>query len=709
MIFTRIKSCSRRISSRKARWKRLPEYITLTATEGYEEYTWNAEGEEYIFETEPDRTEYTVTVTNGENCSNTATINITINALPTVTISEENSLSTICADSAFHFVVNCATAVEYLWSDESTESTLRATDAGTYSVIVTDENGCSKESNTLPVNVNELPEVETEHENVSCTELGSAIITVTTGIGEYTCTWNGGTPEEMTIEADHPTTIIDELSEGTYTYVVTDLNNCSTTGTVTIENPGVITGTQTIANAYSCEGAENTVTFSIHGGNADYTIEWVDVEREQVMADTIVTNTENITFNMDDLARGDYRLAMVIIDNYGCLGNASDTIDLTVWPSYHIVREINIGTGDDEYTYNGHTYTITNDVPEVPETEELETEHGCDSIISYVVNQYNLNILIADTCVMTRSGYNREYANIPNLLLGDTIYLAKDAPSFFYAYIENTNNSEWNNEKMDMSYELQYNEQAISEDEMPSLVENFSISTYYDHLGVYYGLPNLTEATGEIPSNTYAFHQTANSANLQFDYFYFDAFKNIPNKVTFTGLENGTYTLKLKAELRIYDENAEPIELGINRNGIYNPYIVNRRYGHLLGGYNDMPIDRRVIAARTFTIIVNEDGTAPNVQGAPMSVSEYSNTASVRTYPNPVNDQLNLVIKGMEGNTQITITDAQGKVVRVINTELDGSAEVLTYSVADFAQGIYFLNVRNSEKVLSQKFVVTRK
>ena len=54
----------------------------------------------------------------------------------------------------------------------------------------------------------------------------------------------------------------------------------------------------------------------------------------------------------------------------------------------------------------------------------------------------------------------------------------------------------------------------------------------------------------------------------------------------------------------------------------------------------------------------------------------------------------------MEGNTQITITDAQGKVVRVINAELTGATEVLTYSVSDFAQGIYFLNVRNSEKVI---------
>ena len=114
-----------------------------------------------------------------------------------------------------------------------------------------------------------------------------------------------------------------------------------------------------------------------------------------------------------------------------------------------------------------------------------------------------------------------------------------------------------------------------------------------------------------------------------------------------------------------------------------------------------------MIAARTFTVIVNETGTAPS--GAPAGIGEYAEEASVSTFPNPVNDQLNIRISGMSGETLITITDAQGKVVRTINTELYGGEEVLTYSVADFAQGIYFLNVRNSDTVVAQKFIVTKR
>jgi hypothetical protein len=695
---------------------------TLTAS-GAESYSWSDDRtDESINVTITEETTITVTGTDSHNCSATDEITIAVNALPTVTLTItkdgedveiDNNTIDICLGGTLTISAPEADGYSYEWGRGSAEleensetltlEDIAATDAGKYAVKVTDANGCSNTSDSLTVIVNALPDVNASVTDVTCTELGSVTLTVN-GTPDFTCSWNDGETVNITEQNADELYIItfNELEGNEYSYVITDGNGCVTEDQVVVTDPGTVSARQSIANAESCYGEDNDITFTITGGAPTYMVQWVNVNNSEILAEMDEVTNEETTITLNELEAGEYRLAMVITDVNECTGNAIDTIEFTIWPTYNIVREINIGTGLDEYTFGGQTYAISNGIPEIPETEELETAHGCDSIISYVVNQYDLEIIFADTCILTRSSYNRAYTNTPNELLGDTIYLAKNTPSYFYAYLNNTTETTWNGERMDMSYELQYSEQAISEDDMPNLVENFSISTYYDRSGAYYGVTDLTEPTGEIPSTTFAFRQTANSTIMQFDYFYFEAFKNIPNKVTFTGLENGTYTLKLKAELR----NSDP-ETGTDRNGIYNPYIVNRRYGHILGGYGDTVGTKEVIAARNLTIIVNEDGVNPS--GAPAAINEYSHEASVRSFPNPVNDQLNLVINGMEGNTQITITDAQGKVVRVINAELTGGTEVLTYSVSDFAQGIYFLNVRNSEKVISQKFIVTKR
>ena len=554
---------------------------------------------------------------------------------------------------------------------------------------------------TFDVTVNALPSVTEVANNVSCTEMGSAIITVTSEGSTFTCAWNNGAAAALTQQDNngHYYTSFTNLSEGQFPYAITDANQCVTTGTITIEDPGRIFGTQSIASSTTdetCENIDLEIAINLMGGTPDYTLQWINVDNDEVVTET-VTDNRQATLNLGRLPVGEYHLAMFIRDHFGCTGIASDTLTLVVKPIRTIVREVNIGSDDATYVYNGHTYNAD----EVPPTETYTGANGCDSIISYAVHSYPLDILVADKCTMTRSSYTKAYANNARLI-GDTIYVKRNTATTFYAFIENTTANTWNEHKMDMRYELLFNEGTIANAEMPSLVSNFSISTYYDRTGTYYGIDNLTASTGEIPNNTLAFRQTANSTILHYDFFYFDAFKDIPNKVTFTGLQNGTYTFKLKAE----DRHSSG---GTNRTGIYNPYVVNRKFGHIWGGYNDRPGNREVLAARTFTVIVNETGTAPSHAQACTGISEYSNEPSVTTFPNPVNDQLNIRISGMSGATAITITDAQGRVVRTINTELYGSEEVLTYSVADFAQGIYFLNVRNSDTVVAQKFVVTKR
>jgi hypothetical protein len=652
------------------------------------------------------------TATSECGTTNGNAVQLTVNLLPaatlTVSVNGEPATSPVTVCAANSVTLTAEAGYSYSWTRDGAAisstgnvlamASIAAEDAGSYAVTLTDvETQCAATSEAVGISVNALPAVSTAHTDISCTELGTATITVTNGGAPLSCLWNDEVTATLTASGSNYAVTFSNLEEGEYTFVVTNTHGCTAQGSVVITNPVTISASQSISSNEICATSSATVTYHIAGGSADYTLEWVNTTNNNEVVQTATASTADGTHSIADLPAGSYSLALFITDVNGCNTVADEVVELTVWPARNTVVEINVTGGATSYEFNGQTYPVSH----TPEDEHYTDIHGCDSTVSYMINSYPLEILIADRCTMTRSSYTKAYANTPHILYGDTIYVTKNSPTTFYAYIQNTGLTTWNDQKMDMSYELRYNEEAIANADLPSIVSNFSISTYYDRSGQYYGIPNLTAATGEIPNNTLAFRQTANSTILHFDYFYFDAFKNIPNQVTFTPLESGTYTLKLMAELR----NSTG---GTNRNGIYNPYIVGRKYGHLWGGYGDRPGEKEVIAARSFTIIVRDMGSAAPTVGAPTDFDLFDGGASVSVYPNPASDQLNIVILGMEGATSVTITDARGKVVRTINTNITSGEEVLTYSVADFAQGIYFINVRNSDNVISKKFVVTR-
>src|SRR5204863_287671 len=82
---------------------------------------------------------YTVTVTDANGCSNSCNKTLTINPLPSCLITGNSS---ICSGSSTQW---CAPAglASYLWSTGATTQCITVSAAGTYTVTVTDANGCS--------------------------------------------------------------------------------------------------------------------------------------------------------------------------------------------------------------------------------------------------------------------------------------------------------------------------------------------------------------------------------------------------------------------------------------------------------------------------------------------------------------------------------------------------------------------------------------
>ena len=141
--------------------------------------------------------------------------------------------------------------------------------AGTYTVTVTDENGCQLTETfviTEP-DVITITETTTDYNGfgVSCNGASDGSIDITVdggGTETYSYAWsNGATSEDLS-----------DIGAGTYTVIVTDENGCSEEITVEITEPDAITITENISNyngfGVSCNGdSDGSIDITVEGGS----------------------------------------------------------------------------------------------------------------------------------------------------------------------------------------------------------------------------------------------------------------------------------------------------------------------------------------------------------------------------------------------------------------------------------------------------------
>jgi len=197
---------------------------------------------------------YTITVTDNNGCSESSIINITVNALPVVTITPSGS-TTFCDGGSVN--LDASAGASWLWSTGSTNQMITVTTTGNYAVTVTDGNGCSSTASEI-VTVNSLPVASISGSSTGCGEV------ILTASGGNSYQWNGGvTPGAATNTFN---------SSGSYSVIVTDLNGCSASATelVTVKAlpTAILTGTGNL-----CLGNSGTVALNFTGtGPWSYTI-----------------------------------------------------------------------------------------------------------------------------------------------------------------------------------------------------------------------------------------------------------------------------------------------------------------------------------------------------------------------------------------------------------------------------------------------------
>jgi hypothetical protein len=157
---------------------------------------------------------YYVIVTDPAGCSNSDTIAITAFALPVVALGND---TTLCAGPLTLDAGNPGDT--YLWSNATTNQMLTVNTTGTYSVIVTNANGCSN-SDTINVTITPAPLLNLGPDTTLCANS----VLLDAGNPGSTYLWsNSATTQQITIN-----------SSGTYSVLVTNPSGCSATDTVTL-------------------------------------------------------------------------------------------------------------------------------------------------------------------------------------------------------------------------------------------------------------------------------------------------------------------------------------------------------------------------------------------------------------------------------------------------------------------------------------------
>lgn len=231
-------------------------------------------------------------------CTATATVTITQPLVLTTTVTSTGVSCFGGANGTAGITSTGGTSpYTYLWSDNQATPGASGLIAGSYSVVITDNNGCT---NTQTVTIAQPTAITNSVTSINpncSTGTGSASASTNGGTGSYSYLWST-TPTQTT-------QTISGLTTGTYTLSVVDANGCTypaQTVSVLQPPPIVLTGS---ATPTTCNANSGAATVNATGGTGTYTYLWNSTAGGQT------------TSTATGLGSGTY--AVVVTDANGCV------------------------------------------------------------------------------------------------------------------------------------------------------------------------------------------------------------------------------------------------------------------------------------------------------------------------------------------------------------------------------------------------------
>ena len=240
--------------------------INLTVLGGTTPYTYNWGGGV----TTEDRSgltggTYTVTVTDDNGCTATTSSSVTATAPATLSTVLTHIVCFGVHIGAINLTASGGAPYTYNWGGGITTEDRTGLAAGTYSVTVTNTDGCTS-SITETITTPSILAVSASTTQVNCNggSTGAIDITVTGGTLPYTYNWGGGvTTEDRT-----------GLAIGNYSVTVTDANGCNGILPITITQPTALNLSTVITQVTCVGGSDGAIDLTVTGGTSPYTYNW---------------------------------------------------------------------------------------------------------------------------------------------------------------------------------------------------------------------------------------------------------------------------------------------------------------------------------------------------------------------------------------------------------------------------------------------------
>jgi hypothetical protein len=340
---------------------------------------------------------YSLVVTGLNGCTRIVTAEATLDAdIPDITISAP--FDTINCNIQDILLTGFSSAnVQYLWTDAggntlSNVATYTATSAGTYTLTVTADNGCT---NTMDYTIEEdlaVPDITSTTGGIKDCVIPCVQLNVVSSTPGVTYQWTSPGGVQL---APGPDPCV--VNPGTYTVVVTGYNGCTSSATALVESSpdlpqNVTTSVSGIINCtnpsvtITVSSTTPTVSFQWSGPNGFSSTNASELVSKEGAYSVTVTNTANGCTALADIGVQLDTIHPVLTPNGGLIDcyNPSISISVTSNPNSGVVYS---WTDPNAMPIGGNNPTITTSISGSHSVTVLNTTNGCETTTPVVVTE----------------------------------------------------------------------------------------------------------------------------------------------------------------------------------------------------------------------------------------------------------------------------------------------------------------------------------